>query len=131
MAVHRAQMLSSSLLGAAPGAPPRLIARSAWDTPDSRVGERPADHAPARARTRIWEFGDNLHCAIIGTCLSTAELRHIVAKVETGAATASDHDLHMRGVAMAGRREAGARLLQKALDRKHHAAIARFAKAMD
>jgi hypothetical protein len=39
--------------------------------------------------------------------------------------------LHTRGVALAGRREGGARLLQKALDRKHNAAIASFARAKD
>src|SRR5262245_65712205 len=119
MTVHRAHMLSTSLLQGAPVAPPaRLIAREAWQ-------------APAAPRTRIWEFGVNLHCSIVGTSLSAAELRHIVAKVETGVAGASDHEMHMCGVALAGRREGGARLLQKALDRKHHAAIARFAKAKD
>ena len=123
MAVHRAHMLSTSLLQGAPLAPPpRLIVREAPAAPLE---------PPVAARSRIWEFGVNLHCSIIGTCLSNTELRHIVAKVETGAAGASDHELHMRGVAMAGRREAGARLLQKALDRKHHAAIARFGKAKD
>src|SRR5262245_47653176 len=119
MAVHRAHMLSTSLLQGAPVAPPaRLIVKEAWQ-------------APAAPRTRIWEFGVNLHCSIIGTCLSTGELRHIVAKVEPGAASASDHEMHMRGVALAARREGGARLLQKALDRKHQAAIARLAKARD
>jgi hypothetical protein len=132
MAVHRAQMLSSSLLQGAPFAPPqRLIVKDSRQVeaprPDGRVAPPPA----APVRTRIWEFGVNLRCSIIGTCLSAAELRHIVVKVEAAAVAASDHDLHVRGVAMAARREGGARLLQKALDRKHHAAIARFAKAKD
>jgi hypothetical protein len=123
-------MLSTSLLQGAPSAlPPRLIARDAW-APPVDPPDPPAPEGPA-SRTRIWEFGVNLHCSIVGTCLSAAELRRIVAKVETDAATASDHETHMRGVALAGRREAGARLLQKALDRKHHAAIARFAAAKD
>jgi hypothetical protein len=34
----------------------------------------------APRRTKIWEFGANLHCSIIGTCLSTAELRQILRK---------------------------------------------------
>src|SRR5262249_54952822 len=109
----------------------RLIARESSDAPIVRPDEHVAIAAPALTRTRIWEFGVNLHCSIIGTCLSAAELRHIVAKVEAGAAAAPDHDMHVRGVAMAARREGGARLIQKALDRKHHAAIARFAKAKD
>lgn len=79
-------------------------------------------------RTRIWEFDTNLHCSIIGTCLSTAELRHVLEKVKvSGAATASDHDLHYLGVTLAGRREGG-RFLQKALDHRHRAAISRYAK---
>jgi len=132
MVVHRAQMLSSSLLGGAPFAPPpRLIAKESCDAPALRPDERVAQPAPASVRTRIWEFAANLHCSIIGTCLSAAELRHIVAKVEAGAASASDHDTHVRGVTLAARRDGGARLLQKALDRKHHAAIARFANAKD
>jgi hypothetical protein len=131
MALHRAQMLSSSLLGAAPLAlPARLIAKDlAMPSPRAAAGgDRPA--APP-SRTRIWEFGVNLHCSIIGTCLSAAELRHIVAKVEPATASASDHEMHQRGVALAARREGGARLLQKALDRKHQAAVTRFAKAKD
>ena len=133
MAVHRSRMLSTSLLQGAPlTLPPRLIGkeRSAAVFPRDAYGADPAaGHAPVR--TRIWEFGVNLHCSIVGTCLSAAELRHIVGKIETGATTASDHDLHMFGVAIAGRREAGARLLQKALDRKHRGAITRFAGAKD
>ncbi len=131
MAVHRAHLLSTSLLQAAPAPVPasRLIVKPAPAAPPAA----PVDDAAGRptGRTRIWEFGVNLHCSIIGTCLSTAELRHIVTKTDAGAAAATDHDLHMRGVALAGRRESGARLLQKALDRKHHAAIARFARAKD
>ena len=134
MAVHRAHLLSTSLSQAAPLAlPQRLIVKEAWGAPIAPAQERAAvaPPPPAPVRTRIWEFGVNLHCSIIGTCLSAAELRHIAAKVDTGAASASDHDLHVRGVAMAARREGGARLLQKALDRKHHSALARFAKAKD
>jgi Uncharacterized protein conserved in bacteria (DUF2325) len=131
MAVHRAHLLSTSLLQAAPAPMPasRLIVK---EVPATRPQAQVRDAAGRMAgRTRIWEFGVNLHCSIIGTCLSTAELRHIVAKTDAGAAAASDHDLHIRGVALAARRESGARLLQKALDRKHHATIARFAKAKD
>jgi hypothetical protein len=123
-------MLSSSLLQGAPLPPSRLIVR---EVPAVRPDEPGRDAAPARMamRTRIWEFGVNLHCSIVGTCLSTAELRHIVTKADPGAGAASDHEMHMRGVALAGRREGGARLLQKALDRKHHAAVLRFARAKD
>ncbi|GEP59092.1 hypothetical protein RSO01_62580 [Reyranella soli] len=80
-------------------------------------------------RTRIWELSNHLHCSIVGTCLSTAELRQVVAKTGPAADGSSEHDLHHRGVTLAGQRDGAAKLLHKALDRKHRAAIARFDKA--
>jgi hypothetical protein len=129
-------MLSTSLLQAAPAAPPPRAALFVRDAapatarPDAREIEDEA--APAARRTRIWEFAVTLHCSIVGTCLTTAELRHAVDKVKAGtSAGVSEHDLHMCGVMLAGQRESGAKFLQKALDRRHRAAIARFAKAHD
>jgi len=47
--------------------------------PETRL---PSRRAPSRPRrTRIWELGSNLHCSIIGTCLSTAELRHVLVQI--------------------------------------------------
>lgn len=80
-------------------------------------------------RTRIWELSNHLHCSIVGTCLSTAELRQVLAKTGPAADGASEHDLHRRGVTLASQRDGAAKLLHKALDRKHRAAIARFDKA--
>jgi len=136
MALKLAHMLSSSGFHPAPaGAPPALIFRDPALPPSAARSEEldEAPEGPVR-RTRIWEFGVNLHCSIVGTCLSTAELRHVVEKLEPGKramGAASDHDLHTRGVTLACRRADGAKFLQKALDRRHRAAIARFAKAKD
>ncbi len=81
-------------------------------------------------RRRIWELAGSLHCSIIGTCLSTGELRQLLVKLNLpGAAKANDHDLHGQGVSLAGERGSGAKLLQKTLDRRHHATIGRFEKA--
>jgi hypothetical protein len=86
---------------------------------------------PAR-RSRIWELADTLHCSIIGTCLSNAELRHVLVRLNlTGAEAADDHELHVIGVTLAGRREAGAKLLQRALDKRHASPIKQYAKAKD
>jgi Uncharacterized protein conserved in bacteria (DUF2325) len=86
---------------------------------------------PAR-RSKIWDLSDTLHCSIIGTCLSNAELRHVLVRMHvTGAQAADDHDLHVMGVMLAGRREAGAKLLQRALDRRHGMAIKQYARAKD
>ncbi len=80
--------------------------------------------AQPRRRTAIWDMHNSLHCSIIGTCLSTDELRRLLVKLKVaGAETTGDHDLHMLGVMLAGRPLAGAKLLQKTLDRRHAAAI--------
>jgi hypothetical protein len=44
-------------------------------------------------------------------------------------ATASEHDLHASGVLIASQRNDGAKLLHKALDRRHRVSINRFEKA--
>jgi len=83
-------------------------------------------------RTRLWELAETLHCSIIGTCLSTAELRRALVRIGvSGAETADEHDLHVSGVTLAGRRDAGAKLLHKALDRRHETSIRRYSAARD
>jgi hypothetical protein len=98
--------------------PPRMIAPSL----DEALAR------PAR-RTRIWELSHHVHCSIVGTCLSTGDLRQLLAKAGIADSGASEHDLHGRGVALASQRDGSAKLLHKALDRKHRTAIARFDKA--
>ena len=83
-------------------------------------------------RSRIWELAETLHCSIVGTCLSNAELRHVLARLGVnGIEAADDHELHVVGVMLGGRRDAGAKLLQRALDRRHAIAIKQYAKARD
>src|SRR5215813_8692800 len=81
----------------------------------------------ASRRTRIWELSSHLHCSIVGTCLSTSELRQVLAKAGMTQG-GSEHELHGQGVLLAGLRDGRAKLLHKALDRRHRAAIARFAR---
>lgn len=96
------------------------------------------EHAPIAIeasqphRTRIWELHPTLHCSVIGTCLTAAELRQIARKLQLADAdTIADHDLHTIGVGLASQRDTAAKLLQKALDRRHATAITRFGKARD
>lgn len=85
---------------------------------------------PPRQRSRLRDFGPNLHCSIIGTCLTTAELRQVFLKIgRREAAGATEHDIHASAVLVAGKHPEGAKLLSKALDRRHRAAIGRFEKA--
>ncbi|HUA78263.1 MAG TPA: DUF2325 domain-containing protein [Acetobacteraceae bacterium] len=80
-------------------------------------------------RSRIWEFDTSLHCSIIGTCLSTGELRQILKKIGLATPESTDHALHATAVSLASRHDQAAKLLNKALDRRHHAVINQFAKA--
>jgi hypothetical protein len=85
---------------------------------------------PVRSRRRIWEFATHLHCSIIGTCLSTGELRQVLLKLgRSEAAGATEHDLHASGVLIAAKQQDGGKLLHKALDRRHRVAINRFDRA--
>jgi hypothetical protein len=80
MALMRSHMLSS-LMRPAPTARSALIVE---ESPKA-LGMRPEFEdasEPTSRRTRIWEFSVTLHCSIIGTCLTTAELRHVVEKAE-------------------------------------------------
>jgi hypothetical protein len=71
----------------------------------------------------------SLHCSIIGTCLTTAELRKVMGRMTSLDATrASDHDLHAQAVGLCSQNNALSKLLQKALDQNHRAVIKRFSK---
>ena len=130
MSSRQPQLLPSVVLPlrAGTGPQPALV--------DLKPCSRPADAsafaaaALAPRRMKIWEMHSTLHCSIVGTCLSTGELRRLLIRLKVaGVPTASDHDIHMLGVMLADRPKAGARELQKALDRRHQAAVRRFAKA--
>jgi hypothetical protein len=87
---------------------------------------------PSKRRTQIWELHQSLHCSIIGTCLSSGELKRLLIRLEVqGVESADDHDLHVLGVLLAARSKAGAKHLQKTLDRRHQPALNQFAKAKD
>lgn len=80
-------------------------------------------------RRKIWELSNHLHCSIVGTCLSTADLRQILVKAKVVLDGVSEHDLHRQGVALAGQYDGLGKLLHKALDRLHRRTLARFDKA--
>lgn len=124
-------LLTSLFSGGAQPAPlpRRVMAMKAYGR-DGSAGEfvPPA----SRKRTVIWDMHHSVHCSIIGTCLSSAELRRLLIKLNVhGAETADDHDLHRQGVALAGKAHGGAKFIQKALDQRHGTSIKQFAKAED
>ncbi len=119
------------------GLQPRSAALPRGTIPMKSRGSADASNAeflaPAsRKRTAIWDMHHSMHCSIIGTCLSSGEIRRLLIKLGVhGAESASDHDLHKQGVSLAGRAQGGGKFIQKALDRRHEAAIKQFAKAED
>lgn len=80
-------------------------------------------------RTKIWDLSHHVHCSIVGTCLSTIELRQILLKANLAVEGLSDHELHSQGVSLASQRDGLGKLLHKALDRHHRLSINRFDKA--
>ncbi|RKE38762.1 uncharacterized protein DUF2325 [Paraburkholderia sp. BL23I1N1] len=85
-----------------------------------------------KRRARLDELDGQLHCSIIGTCLSTHELRKLVPKF-TGldSRDASDLEIHHSAVELAIDGGAGAKALHKLLDERYAGAIRRFEKAAD
>jgi uncharacterized protein DUF2325 len=85
---------------------------------------------PMERRAHIWELAPALHCSIVGTCLTTAELRVLVRSADAHAARGlDDHDLHRLAVSSVESREPLSKKINKALDRRHRVAIGRFGKA--
>lgn len=86
---------------------------------------------PAR-RARLSELDPNVLCSIVGTCLTTAELRKLVPRHAThlDRKLASDLDIHHAAVELASDGGIVAKELHKALDTRHALTIKRF-KAAD
>jgi len=85
--------------------------------------------APKRQRAKLWDLNDSVHCSIIGTCLTTGELRRAMGKaMSADVSYLSDHDLHSRAVGLCSQHNASSKLLQKALDHRHETVVKRFAR---
>ncbi len=88
----------------------------------------PALPPPKRQRAKLWELNASVHCSVIGTCLTTAELRRAMGKAaQVDVSGFSDHDLHSQAVSLCSHHNAGSKLLQKTLDARHETVVKRFA----
>ncbi|WP_322012287.1 DUF2325 domain-containing protein [Paraburkholderia sp. J12] len=95
-------------------------------------GPSQTDLNRAHRRTRLAELDHHLHCSIIGTCLSTHELRKLVPKFTSlDAQRATDLEIHHAAVELAIEGGAGSKALQKALDTRYAGALRRFSAARD
>lgn len=107
-----------------PGRPEAQALPSATSAP-----AHPAAPVDDAGRARFGGMDPHLHCSVIGTCLSTTELRKAMRQfiVVDGA---SDLDVHHEAVRLAQRSDI-AHALNKLLDRKHDAVVRRFGRARD
>jgi hypothetical protein len=81
-------------------------------------------------RARLSDLDSHLHCSVIGTCLSTNELRKLVPKfTDLDRQHATDLEIHHAAVELAIEGGAGAKALQKALDARYSGAVRRFEAA--
>ena len=88
--------------------------------------------AAARRRMRLAELDPHLHCSVIGTCLTTAELRKLVPRhADVDREHASDLQIHHAAVELATLGGDGAKALNKALDQRYALAIKRFGHVTD
>jgi hypothetical protein len=83
-------------------------------------------------RARLSDLDSHLHCSVIGTCLSTNELRKLVPKfTDLDRQHATDLEIHHAAVELAIDGGVGAKALQKALDTRYSGAVRRFDAAKD
>jgi hypothetical protein len=83
-----------------------------------------------RRRARLADLNSHIHCSVIGTCLSTSELRKLVPRFkQVDRERATDVEIHHAAVELAGEGGAGSKALHKALDDRHELAIKRFREA--
>ena len=105
----------------------RLRAADACCAPPSS-----AQLASSKRRTKLAELNSHLHCSVIGTCLTTHELRKLVPKfTDLDRQHASDLEIHHAAVELVIAGGAGGKALHKALDERYAGAIRRFEQARD
>jgi len=101
--------------------------------PDPMLERRDVDDSQEESshrRSRLGDLDAYLHCSVIGTCLSTIELRRLMCGL-IDVEGASDLFVHHEAVRQVSLDATIARTLSKALDRRHEATLQRFARAAD
>jgi hypothetical protein len=95
----------------------------------------PAIPAPAARpqRATLADLDLHLHCSIVGTCLSTGELRKLVPRFapHIDRRQASDLEIHHAAVELCCEGGPGRKEINKALDARHALAIRKFKSAVD
>ena len=80
----------------------------------------------------VWQLPERLLCPVIGTCLDVATMRALAERLGLREIDAfGDYQLHTQFVTACKTRSAFSRGIQKALNKRHRAAVRRFAGAAD
>jgi hypothetical protein len=89
--------------------------------------------APPARRARLSDLDANIHCSIVGTCLSTTELRKLIGRYvpQLSGKDATDVEIHHTAVNLSTGGGIVAKELNKALDARHALAIKKFRTALD
>jgi hypothetical protein len=89
--------------------------------------------APPARRARLSELDANIHCSIVGTCMSTTELRKLIGRYvpQLSGKDATDVEIHHTAVNLSTGGGIVAKELNKALDARHALAIKKFRGALD
>lgn len=87
-----------------------------------------ASHGGSRRR-RIWELGQASHCPLVGVALPLNALRKLVERVTGGRLLHDDYDIHVGAVGECALRNPLSEALQKELERRYAADVARFRSA--
>ncbi|KVG23892.1 DUF2325 domain-containing protein [Burkholderia ubonensis] len=116
----------------APGQPGAKQLHPPHPPEDRCCGPTPVARAVSTRRARLAELDPHFHCSVIGTCLTTAELRKLVPRhADVDREQATDLQIHHAAVELATQGGEGAKALHKALDQRYALAIKRFGAATD
>ena len=79
-------------------------------------------------RTKLWELDHIYHCAVIGTCLTLAEVKKILHALKINFNQYKAYDIHTNVVTLAGNNNFCSKKIQNYLDKKFSVAIKKTRK---
>ncbi|NTV11924.1 MAG: DUF2325 domain-containing protein [Zoogloea sp.] len=114
--------LARQLLEKQPAALPGPGARTA-----TAITPAPLPAGPIK-RSKLWELEDKYHCPVIGTCIPMEELVKLARRFGFSASLRDEFALHVEAVGWSRSRNEVSEAIQRHLDKKYHACLARFSR---
>lgn len=94
---------------------------SVSSTKESSLKKKPA-------RTKLWQFDHNYHCAVIGTCLTMAEVKKLLNSFQVDCKRINAYDIHTTIVTMIAHNDFRSKKVQNHLDKKFSTVIQKTKK---